>query len=112
MSCSQAAQPRGPLHWLSRPSSGQSFGGKQALVIASCWTPGRKLQRAAARCCRTLDDVNDALANTWLGRKWDSLPARYKIVFATSLAFVICNMVSFLGKYSTSASIVWELVWF
>ncbi len=27
--------------------------------------------------------------------RWDFLPARWKVVAATSLAFVICNMVSF-----------------
>ena len=27
------------------------------------------------------------------GRFWDELPARYKLVFATSMAFVLCNMV-------------------
>lgn len=27
--------------------------------------------------------------------RWDVLPARWKVVAATSLAFVICNMVSF-----------------
>lgn len=36
----------------------------------------------------------EPLARGLLGQYWTSLPARYKIVFATSLSFVICNMVS------------------
>ena len=27
------------------------------------------------------------------GRHWEELPAKYKLVFATSMAFVLCNMV-------------------
>lgn len=33
----------------------------------------------------------------FFGRFWDELPARYKLVFATSMAFVLCNMVSSVG---------------
>jgi hypothetical protein len=35
--------------------------------------------------------------NSWwhslVGARWEALPARYKVVFATSVAFMLCNMV-------------------
>lgn len=37
-----------------------------------------------------------AASPAWLRKltsTWDDLPARYKMVFATSMAFVVCNMV-------------------
>ncbi|KAK9804238.1 hypothetical protein WJX72_002847 [[Myrmecia] bisecta] len=39
----------------------------------------------------TRNAVQQAMHNLF-GKRWQELPARYKIVFATSMAFVICNM--------------------
>ena len=38
--------------------------------------------------------ASHGLFHKLLGHFWDDLPARYKLVFATSMAFVLCNMVS------------------
>ena len=32
------------------------------------------------------------------GRHWEELPAKYKLVVATALAFVLCNMVGFVAN--------------
>lgn len=40
----------------------------------------------AQPCDRTQQPLDALLA------RWDALPSAYKLVFATSLAFVICNM--------------------
>jgi len=39
--------------------------------------------------------ANQNVLHKLFGRHWDDLPAKYKLVFATSMAFVLCNMVSF-----------------
>lgn len=38
--------------------------------------------------------ANQNIVHKLVGRHWDDLPAKYKLVFATSMAFVLCNMVS------------------
>jgi len=38
--------------------------------------------------------ANQNILHKLFGRHWDDLPAKYKLVFATSMAFVLCNMVS------------------
>ena len=38
--------------------------------------------------------ANQKILHKLFGRHWDDLPAKYKLVFATSMAFVLCNMVS------------------
>lgn len=48
--------------------------------------------------------ISDATA------QWDQLPARYKVVFATSVAFVICNMVWLKSVGRSLVGIQWVLL--
>lgn len=43
--------------------------------------------------------------------RWEHLPARWKVVTATSLAFVICNMVRPYGQLLLSASVPCTAAW-
>lgn len=53
-------------------------------------------------------------APAWLSRwleKWETLPARYRFVVATSLAFVVCNMVSTRSVQAVQYSgVYWQVV--
>lgn len=40
--------------------------------------------------------ANQSILHKLFGRHWEDLPAKYKLVFATSMAFVLCNMVQSL----------------
>lgn len=40
--------------------------------------------------------ANQSILHRLFGRHWEDLPAKYKLVFATSMAFVLCNMVQSL----------------
>lgn len=46
--------------------------------------------------------VNRSILYKLFGRHWDDLPAKYKLVFATSMAFVLCNM----DKVNISVAII------
>lgn len=37
--------------------------------------------------------ADESVLHRMFGRHWEELPAKYKLVFATSMAFVLCNMV-------------------
>ena len=37
--------------------------------------------------------ADQSVLHRFFGRHWEELPAKYKLVFATSMAFVLCNMV-------------------
>lgn len=37
--------------------------------------------------------ADQSVLHRLFGRYWQELPAKYKLVFATSMAFVLCNMV-------------------
>lgn len=39
------------------------------------------------------DPTDQSVLHRFFGRHWEELPAKYKLVFATSMAFVLCNMV-------------------
>lgn len=56
----------------------------------------------AATSTATLDDDDRgplaAIVEAALTNGWSALPARYKLAGATSLAFVICNMVRWKGR--------------
>lgn len=44
--------------------------------------------------------ANQSIIHRLFGRHWEELPAKYKLVFATSMAFVLCNMVNLLSKFT------------
>lgn len=45
--------------------------------------------------------ANQSILHRLFGRHWEDLPAKYKLVFATSMAFVLCNMVTSLPHLIT-----------
>lgn len=46
--------------------------------------------------------ANQSILHRLFGRHWEELPAKYKLVFATSMAFVLCNM----DKVNISVAII------
>lgn len=46
--------------------------------------------------------ANQSIMHRLFGRHWEELPAKYKLVFATSMAFVLCNM----DKVNISVAII------
>ena len=46
--------------------------------------------------------ANQSVLHRLFGRHWEELPAKYKLVFATSMAFVLCNM----DKVNISVAII------
>ncbi|KAL3151747.1 hypothetical protein ABBQ38_012724 [Trebouxia sp. C0009 RCD-2024] len=46
--------------------------------------------------------ANQSIMHKLFGRHWEELPAKYKLVFATSMAFVLCNM----DKVNISVAII------